>query len=112
MLWLYDSTFKHVVFIFALFGFEIHIFALFLTLKKNVPEGPRDIVDVSRARFLLLLVLWFGSGVGICRFEAAPVPCEQLLVVVCVQVCRLLSWFEGRRAVTKDIEPIWNEKIY
>ena len=76
-------------------------------LKKNLPEGPRDVVDVSRARFLLLLVLWFGSGIGICCFEATPIPCEQLLAaVVWVQVCQLLLWFEGRRAITKYIEPV------
>ena len=75
--------------------------------KKNLPEGPRDVVDVSRAHFLLLLVLWFGSGVGIRRFEATPIPCEQLLVaVVWVQVCRPPLWFEGRCAVTKYIEPV------
>ena len=30
MLWLFDSPFKHVVFIFIFFGFEIHDFAHFL----------------------------------------------------------------------------------
>ena len=30
MLWLFDLLFKYVVFIFSLFGFEIHDFAHFL----------------------------------------------------------------------------------
>ena len=73
--------------------------------KEEQEMGLRDIDNVSWARFRLL-VLWFSSGVGVRRFEAAPVPHEQLLAAVWVQVYRPSSWFEGRRAVTKDIEPI------
>ena len=89
MLWIFDLPFKHFVFIFALFGFETHVFAPYLYFLKF---------------FGLCFDIWIGAGQNtvstMCiQFQLIGVYSYMLLSLVLPCVFSLCSFKKLSRSI-------------